>query len=131
MTALKSEIIHTDRAPAAIGPYSQAIRAGDLVYTAGQIALDPQTGALAEGGIEAETRQVLSNLQAVLAAAGSGLDRVVKTTVFMADLGEFTHMNAIYGEAFGQNRPARSTVQVAALPRGARVEIECVALVED
>ncbi|MGH2524398.1 MAG: RidA family protein [Anaerolineales bacterium] len=125
------EAVHTDAAPKAIGPYSQAIRVGDVVYAAGQIALVPETGQLAEGGIEAQTRQVLQNLKNVLEAAGSGLGHVVKTTVFMQDLGEFAAMNAVYGEfftGFAGNPPARSTVQVAALPRGAKVEIECVAV---
>lgn len=121
--------IHTDSAPKAIGPYSQAIRVGEMLYTAGQIALNPATGNIVEGGIEAQTRQVMSNLKHVLEAAGSDLGLVVKTTVFMQDLGEFAAMNAIYGEAFGDHRPARSTVQVAGLPRGSRVEIECVAVI--
>ena len=122
------EAVQTDAAPKAIGPYSQAIRVGDFVYTAGQIALVPETGQLAEGGVEAQTRQVLQNLKNVLEAAGSGLGHVVKTTVFMHDLGEFAAMNAVYGQFFTTNLPARSTVQVAALPRGAKVEIECVAV---
>jgi 2-iminobutanoate/2-iminopropanoate deaminase len=121
-------VIHTDNAPKAIGPYSQAIRAGDVIYTAGQIPLNPETGALVEGGIEVQTRQVLNNLARVLEAAGSSLSRVVKTTVFMQDLIEFAAMNAVYGEFFTTNPPARSTVQVAALPRGAKVEIECIAI---
>ena len=121
-------VIATDQAPKAIGPYSQAIRVGHFVYTAGQIALDPATGELVSGGIEEQTRRVLQNLSAVLEAAGSGLSGVVKTTVFMADLGEFARMNAVYAEFFPRNPPARSTVQVAALPRGAKVEIECIAV---
>ena len=121
-------VIATDQAPKAIGPYSQAIRVGHFVYTAGQIALDPATGELVSGGIEEQTRRVLQNLSAVLEAAGSGLSGVVKTTVFMADLGEFARMNAVYAEFFPQNPPARSTVQAAALPRGAKVEIECIAV---
>jgi 2-iminobutanoate/2-iminopropanoate deaminase len=129
MTTL--EIIHTDQAPKAIGPYSQAIRVGGFIHTAGQVALDPATGQLIEGGIEAQTRQVLQNLARVLEAAGSSLRHVVKTTVFMKDLGEFAPMNAIYGEMFGDHRPARSTVQVAALPRGAAVEIECAAVMKE
>jgi 2-iminobutanoate/2-iminopropanoate deaminase len=120
--------IHTERAPKAIGPYSQAIRAGGLIFCAGQIPLDPATMNLVEGDIETQTRRVLQNLSAVLEAAGSSLSRVVKTTVFMADLGEFARMNAVYGEFFASAPPARSTVQAAALPRGARIEIECVAL---
>lgn len=122
-------VIQTEAAPKAIGPYSQAIRLGDLVYSAGQIPLNPETGALVEGGIEAQTRQVMNNLAHVLEAAGSSLAGVVKTTVFMQDLGEFAAMNAVYAEFFTANPPARSTVQVAALPRGAKVEIECVAVV--
>jgi 2-iminobutanoate/2-iminopropanoate deaminase len=121
-------IIHTDAAPKAIGPYSQAIRAGGLIFTAGQIALDPATAQIVEGGIEVQTRQVLTNLSHVLQAAGSSLSRVVKTTVFLQDLGEFAAMNAVYAEFFPAQPPARSTVQVAALPRGSRVEIECIAL---
>jgi 2-iminobutanoate/2-iminopropanoate deaminase len=121
--------IHTDRAPAAIGPYSQAIRAGGFVYTSGQIALDPSSGEMVQGGTEAETKQVLANLRAVLEAAGAGLADVTKTTIFLVDLADFARVNALYAEAFGESVPARSTVQVAALPRGARVEIEAVAFV--
>ncbi|HZN02707.1 MAG TPA: RidA family protein [Candidatus Polarisedimenticolia bacterium] len=124
----QAEIIRTDRAPQAIGPYSQAIRAGDLVFLSGQVGLDPATGALVEGGLEAETTRALQNLEAVLRAAGAGLDRVVRTTVFLVDLGDFATMNAIYARAFGETRPARSTVQVSALPRGARVEIDAIAV---
>ena len=126
------EFVHTDAAPKAVGPYSQAIKFpsadASLVFTAGQVALDPATGKLVTGGVGAETVQVLANLSAVLNEAGSGLDRVVKTTVFLADLADFQVMNAIYAEAFGGHRPARSTIQVAGLPLGARVEIEAVAL---
>ena len=125
------EVIHTDKAPKAIGPYSQAIRVGGFIHTAGQVALDPVTGQLVEGGIEAQTRQALQNLSHVLEAAGSSLRHVVKTTVFMKDIGEFAQMNTLYGEMFGEHKPARSTVQVAALPRGAAVEIECVAVVKE
>ena len=125
------EVIHTDKAPKAIGPYSQAVRAGSFIHTAGQVALDPATGQLVEGGIEAQTRQVLRNLSHVLEAAGSSLRHVVKTTVFLKDMGEFAQMNTVYGEMFGEHRPARSTVQVAALPRGAAVEIECVAVAKE
>jgi 2-iminobutanoate/2-iminopropanoate deaminase len=120
--------VHTEHAPKAIGPYSQAIRAGGLIFCAGQIPLDPANMQLVEGDIEAQTRRVLQNLAAVLAAAGSGLDRVVKTTVFLQDMGDFARMNAVYGQFFTGTPPARSTVQVAGLPRGARVEIECLAL---
>ena len=124
------ELIQTDGAPAAIGPYAQARRVGDLIFTSGSIALTP-AGEWVEGGIEAETRQALANLEQVLKAAGSGLDHVVKTTVFLADLGSFQAMNAVYAEMFGDNRPARSTVEVAALPKGAAVEIEAIALAQD
>jgi 2-iminobutanoate/2-iminopropanoate deaminase len=124
------KIIFTEAAPKAIGPYSQAIRSGSLVFTAGQVGIDPATGELVEGGIEAQTRQVLSNLKSVLAAAGSGLDSVVKTTVFLRDMNDFAKMNAVYAEFFRENPPARSTIAVAALPKGALVEIEAVALVQ-
>jgi 2-iminobutanoate/2-iminopropanoate deaminase len=128
MTSHAPQAIHTDNAPRALGPYSQAIVTGRFVYTAGQVGLDPATGELAEGGIEAQTRQVLTNMAAVLAAAGSSLESVVKTTVFMQDLSEFGRMNETYATFFPDKPPARSTVQVAGLPRGARVEIECVAV---
>lgn len=128
-TTRQPEVISADRAPKAIGPYSQAIRYGDLVFTAGQIALDDRTGQLVEGGIEAQTRRVLDNLKAVLEAAGSSLDQVLKTTVFLRDLGDFEKMNAVCAEYFSRVPPARSTVQVAALPRGSLIEIECVATV--
>ena len=120
------ERVSTPAAPAAVGPYSQAIVVERFVYTAGQVGLDPRTGKLVLGGLEAETRQALANLSAILEAAGAGLSRVVKTTVFLADMRDFPAMNAIYAEAFGDHRPARSTVQAAALPLGARVEIEAV-----
>ncbi len=123
--------ISTDAAPAAVGPYSQAIRTGHLVFTAGQIPLDPVTGTLAEGQIEEHTRQVLENLKAVLEAAGSGLDRVVKMTVFMTDLSDFKRMNAVYAEYFPTDPPARSAFGVPALPLGAAIEMEAVALVRD
>jgi 2-iminobutanoate/2-iminopropanoate deaminase len=122
------KIVHTDKAPQAIGPYSQAIRTESLVYTAGQIGIDPATNELVSGGIEAETRQVLTNLKQVLEAAGSGLNYVVKTTVFLRDMADFSKMNAVYAEFFPENPPARSAVQVAALPKGVAVEIEAVAL---
>ena len=121
------QVITTKNAPAAIGPYSQAIRVGDLVFTAGQAAVDPERGKLIEGGIEEQTRQTLRNIEAILDAAGSSMDQVVKTTVFLKDMGDFAAMNAIYAGFFGDVPPARSTVQVAALPLGALVEIEAVA----
>src|SRR6266508_6150058 len=122
-------IISTEKAPKAIGPYSQAIRTENLVFTAGQEGLDPVTMELVEGGIEPQTRQVLTNLKHVLESADSGLNFVVKTTVFLKDIGDFAKMNTVYAEFFPENPPARSTVQVAALPKGALVEIECIALI--
>lgn len=119
--------IQTTGAPAAIGPYSQAIVAGRLVYTAGQIALDPQTMEVVHGGITEQTERVMQNLQAILEAAGASLSTVIKTTVFLADMTEFGAMNEVYGRWFGEHKPARSTVQVARLPRDVRVEIEAVA----
>ncbi len=125
------EVIATDQAPAAIGPYSQAIRIGDLIYTAGQLGLVPATKQLAGPDVESQTKRALENLQAVLEAAGSCLEHVVKTTVFVTDLGEFARMNAVYATFFTDTPPARSTVQVAALPAGGRVEIEAVAIACD
>lgn len=125
---LSPQTCTSDKAPKALGPYSQAVRAGNLVFTSGQLGLDPQTNELVDG-IEAQTRQAWRNLANVLETAGSSLNRVVKTTVFMQDMGEFAKMNAVYAEFFPQNPPARSTVQVAALPKGGKVEIECVALI--
>lgn len=122
------KVVSTPKAPAAIGPYSQAIDVGDLVYTAGQAAVNPETGKLLEGGIQEQTRQTLRNIAAILEAAGSSMDLVVKTTVFLQDIGDFQAMNAVYAEFFSQEPPARSTVQVAALPMGALVEIEAVAV---
>jgi 2-iminobutanoate/2-iminopropanoate deaminase len=122
------KIVSTKKAPKAIGPYSQAIRTENLVFTAGQVGLDPATMTIVEGGIEAQARQVLTNLKHVLKAADSGLNFVVKTTVFLQDMNDFAAMNAVYAEFFPENPPARSTVAVAALPKGALVEIECVAL---
>jgi 2-iminobutanoate/2-iminopropanoate deaminase len=124
---MERAVVQTPDAPQAIGPYSQAINAGNLVFCSGQIPLTPD-GALIEGDVAAQTRQVLTNLQAVLTAAGSSLDQVVKTTVFLADMGDFAAMNAVYAEFFPANPPARSTVQVARLPRDARVEIEAIAV---
>lgn len=120
--------VSTEQAPQAIGPYSQAIVAGDLIFTAGQVALDPKTGELVSADIRIQTARVLDNLAGVLEAAGSGLDRVVKCTVFLADFAEFAAMNEVYAQRFGQHRPARTTVGTTALPRGARIEIECIAV---
>jgi 2-iminobutanoate/2-iminopropanoate deaminase len=122
------KIVSTEKAPKAIGPYSQAIRTENLVFTAGQVGLDPSTMELVEGGIEAQTRQVLTNLKYVLERADSGLNFIVKTTVFLQDMSDFAKMNSVYAEFFPAHPPARSTVQVAGLPKGALVEIECVAL---
>jgi|SRR5215213_1335933 len=122
------ERVQTDDAPKAIGPYSQAIRASGLIFASGQIPLDPATGQLVEGGIREQTERVFDNLRAVLESAGSSLDRVVKTTVFLADLGDFNEMNEAYGRYFQDAPPARSTVEVARLPRDARVEIDVIAL---
>ena len=122
------EQISTSGAPAAIGPYSQAIAAGDIVFASGQIALDPTSGQLVDGDVAEQTRQALRNMRAVLEAAGSSLDRAVKTTVFLTRMSDFAAMNEVYAEAFKQEPPARSTVAVAELPRGARVEIEAIAL---
>lgn len=123
--------IHTQKAPAAVGPYSQAIGAGPFVYTAGQIGLDPASGQLVADDIRVQTERVLTNLQAILQAAGSDLAAVVKTTVFLLDMAEFRAMNEVYADFFGDRPPARSTVQVSALPLGARVEIEVVAYLFD
>jgi 2-iminobutanoate/2-iminopropanoate deaminase len=120
--------VHSEHAPKAIGPYSQAVSHGDLVYTAGQIALDPATMEVVAGGVTEQTERVMANLRAVLEAAGSSFSRVLKTTVFLADMADFAAMNEVYGRAFGDHRPARSTVAVAGLPRGVRVEIEVVAV---
>jgi 2-iminobutanoate/2-iminopropanoate deaminase len=126
----KRKVISTSQAPAAIGPYSQAIKAGKLLFASGQLGLDPATGNLVEG-IEGQTRQALTNLQAVLAAAGAGVEDVVKTTIFLADLAHFATVNGLYAEVFAHEPPARSTVQVAALPKGGLVEIEVVALLDE
>ncbi len=126
---MERQVVSTDQAPKAIGPYSQAIRVGDFVFCAGQAGLEPATGVLVKGGIEAETRRVLQNLAAVLQAAGSSLSRVVKTTVFLTNMDEFQRMNAVYAEFFPANPPARSTVQVSRLPKDACVEIEVVATI--
>jgi 2-iminobutanoate/2-iminopropanoate deaminase len=125
---MQRTVVSTSNAPAAVGPYSQAIRIGELVYTAGQIGLVPASGAIEGRTIEEQAHQVLRNLKAVLEAAGSGLDRVVKTTVFLADIKDFKAMNAVYASYFPADPPARSAVQAAALPLGALVEIEAIAL---
>jgi len=127
-TSEGKKIVSTDKAPKAIGPYSQAIRTENLVFSAGQIGLDPHTMEIVKGGVEAETRQALTNLKQILESADSGLNFVVKSLVFLQDMNDFAKMNAVYSEFFPENPPARSTVQVAALPKGATVEIECVAL---
>ena len=126
------EIIATSAAPAAIGPYSQGIvvRGGRTFYSSGQIALDPATGELVEGDVQAQTRQVLANLEAVLAAAGMGFGDVVKAGIFLADMGDFAVVNALYAERFGQAPPARSTVQVARLPKDVRIEIDVIAVAD-
>ena len=130
MSNFDKKVITSDKAPKAIGPYSAAIGTGNLVFTSGQLGLDPATGNLVPGGIEAETRQALTNLQNVLADSGSGMERIVKTTVFLKDMADFPKMNAIYAEFFPANPPARSTVQVAALPKNGMVEIEAVAILK-
>lgn len=122
-------VIQTQHAPAAIGPYSQAIRAGNLVFASGQLGLDPQTGKL-QDGVEAQARQVLANVKAVLEAAGTSVENVVKSTLFLVNMADFAKVNVIYGEVFQHEPPARSTIQVAALPLGGLVELEVVALVE-
>ena len=124
---MSKQTVHTDGAPAPVGPYSQAVAVGELVFTAGQIALVPGTKELAGDDVGAQTRQALENLKAVLEAAGSGLDKAVKTTVFLADMDDFAAMNEVYGQYFTESPPARSAVEVARLPLGALVEIECVA----
>ena len=126
----KRKVISTSHAPAAIGPYSQAIRAGKFLFASGQLGLDPATGDLRDG-VEAQTRQALANMQAVLAEAGARVEDVVKTTIFLANMADFAVVNQIYGEVFGQEPPARSTVQVAALPKNGLVEIEMIVLLDD
>ncbi|MBE9524280.1 MAG: RidA family protein [Chloroflexi bacterium] len=126
---MKKEIITAKNAPKAIGPYSAGVRAGQFVYTAGQLGIDPADGEFVSGGVEAETRQALTNLKAVLDAANSSLDDVVKTTVFLRDMNDFVAMNGVYAEFFTENFPARSAVEVARLPKDAAVEIEAVALI--
>lgn len=128
---VSKKVITAPKAPKAIGPYSAAVQAANLVYTSGQLGLDPATGDLVPGGVEAEARQALANLQAVLEAASLTLENVIKTTVFLKDMNDFARVNAIYGEFFTGDYPARSAVQVAALPKGGAVEIEAVALASE
>jgi 2-iminobutanoate/2-iminopropanoate deaminase len=125
---IQPTVIRTGAAPAAIGPYSQAIAAAGFVFTAGQLGIDPQTGELVDGGVAAQADRALENLAVVLGAAGTSLARVVKTTIFLADMQDFAAVNEVYAKRFPDAPPARSTVAVAALPKGGRVEIECVAL---
>lgn len=122
-------IIHTNEAPPPVGPYSQAIKIGNFVFTAGQIPLDPQTGKLEENDIQKQTERVIKNIEAVLKAAGSDLSQVIKTTVFLKNMNDFAHMNEIYGKFFSDHPPARSAVEVSRLPRDVLVEIECIAVV--
>ena len=124
------EIISTENAPGAIGPYSQAVRSGNFLFASGQIPIDPATGEFVAGGITEQTEQVMRNVSAILEAAGAGLQQVVKTTVFLADMDDFTAMNEVYGRFFGEDPPARATVQAARLPRDARVEIEAIAILD-
>jgi 2-iminobutanoate/2-iminopropanoate deaminase len=126
---VQRQVIRSDSAPAAIGPYSQAIRAGQFVFASGQLGIDPKTGKLPDG-VEAQAHQALANVQALLAAAGARTEHVVKTTLFLTDMADFAKVNAIYGQVFAHEPPARSTIQVAALPLGGLVEVEVVALVE-
>ena len=125
---MNKETVSTENAPGAIGPYSQAIKAGGMVFCSGQIPIDPKTGEFVSDIVSEQTEQVLRNLGEVLRAAGSSLDAVVKTTVFLADMDDFAEMNEVYGRFFSENKPARATVEAARLPRDARVEIECIAL---
>ena len=127
---MQKQVVVAEKAPKAIGPYSAGVKVGNLVYTAGQLGIDPGTGTFVDGGIEAETRQALKNLQAVLGAAGTSLANVIKTTVFLRDMNDFAVMNGVYAEFFTENYPARSAVQVARLPKDGAVEIEAVAIVE-
>ena len=121
------EVIHTDKAPAAIGPYSQAVKVGDLMFTSGQVPIDPETGAVVEGGIQEQARQSLNNIKAILNAAGTNMGAVVKTTVFLQNMEDFAAMNAVYAQFFQEPYPARSAVQVARLPKDVLVEIEAIA----
>ena len=125
---IKKRIIKTEHAPTAIGPYSQAIRVGNYLYTSGQIALDPNSGEFLSGEIEQETELTLKNITAILKADGLSLDNVIKTTVYLSDLRDFTRMNQVYEKFFSENKPVRSCVQVAALPKGAKIEIDAIAI---
>ena len=131
MACCQKEIVTSDKAPQAIGPYSIGVKAAHFVFSSGQLGFDPSTGNLVEGGVQAETRQALTNLRNILEAAGSSLAHVVKTTVFLRDINDFAAMNSVYAEFFTENPPARSAFQVAALPRGGAVEIEAVALLPE
>lgn len=124
---MPGEAVSTDKAAGAIGPYSQAMKLGNLVFVSGQIALDPATGKLVEGDVAAQTDRLMTNLKAILEASGSSIDRVVKTTCFLTDISAFAEFNEVYGRHMGSNQPARSTIQVAGLPAGAAVEVECIA----
>jgi 2-iminobutanoate/2-iminopropanoate deaminase len=126
---MKLEIISTDDAPAAIGPYSQAIKCGNILFCSGQIPLDPATGEMVSGDIRAQAEMVMKNIAAVLSEAGAGFDDVIKTTIYLLDMGDFTSVNEIYGRSFQKHKPARSTVAVKALPRGAMLEVEVIACV--
>jgi len=123
---MPKKIHHTDKAPAAIGPYSQAVSAGNLLFISGQLPIDPETGKMVEADIATRTHRIIANIRAIAESAGAGLDQVVKTTIFLTDLADFQAMNTAYGEHFGSNCPARSTVQVAALPLGSTIEIEAI-----
>ncbi|MCP4754853.1 MAG: RidA family protein [Proteobacteria bacterium] len=125
---MKKEIVSTDRAPAAIGPYSQAIQAGNMLFASGQIAIDPATGEIIEGDVQAQTRQVLVNLEAILTAAGASLENVVKTTVYICSIDDFPLVNEAYGEFFKTDPPARACVEVSKLPKGAFIEIDAIAM---
>lgn len=127
---MELKVIHTDKAPAAVGPYSQAIKAGNLLFISGQIPINPSTGELVKGSIEDETRQCLENAKAILEEAGTNLNKVIKATVFIKDMGQFSRINEVYGEYFADHKPARACVEVARLPKDVNVEIEMIAIVE-
>ena len=127
---MKHQVIHTDNAPAAIGPYSQAIKAGNMLFVSGQVPFVPETMEIVEGDVQAQTRQSLTNVQAILKEAGADFSDVVKTTVFIKDMNEFAQINEVYGEFFGENKPARACVEVARLPKDVKVEIEVIAIVK-